>query len=219
MLVRTTSISQPVEEEVAYSQDSIDQLVQLGFTPAAVRLALKTSKHNTTRAASWLFDPANMAAISNAAAQEATASGGSAQSVDEESVGNLASMGFSEVISRHALGAFGTVSNALSWLTNEDNRAEIERIEMTSLNVTDDMQMDEAPDVHTVGLHDSTELLLLDLLQAAADTELFRFGSVLSRLEDFSHILVWARPEANAAEIVLIELPRLKVCTIHALLV
>ena len=208
MLVRSTSLSQPTEEEVVYNQESIDQLMQLGFTPAVVRLALKNNRHNTTRSASWLLDSANIGAISNAAAQEATASSGT-QSVDEESVANLASMGFSDVISRRALSAFGTVQDALSWLTSEENRAEIERIEMTSLNVTDGM--DEAPDVHTVGLHDPAELLLLDLLQAPVDSELYRYGSVLSRLEDFSHVLVWAKPGSASAEIALIELPRLKV--------
>ena len=67
-------------------------------------------------------------------------------------------------------------------------------------------------------------LELVDLVHEGAGSEggvLHRMATVLSRLEDLSHVLVWARPseeDAMATEgvdvahrIVLVELPRLKV--------
>ena len=41
----------------------------------------------------------------------------------------------------------------------------------------------------------SRDLVLLDILFAEEDSLLFRIGAVLSRIEDLSHILVWASPQ------------------------
>ena len=60
-------------------------------------------------------------------------------------------------------------------------------------------------------------LFLLNLLYAPRSSPLFRLGQVLSRIENFSHILVWTLADTTAADaaenirmIDVIELPRLK---------
>jgi hypothetical protein len=60
------------------------------------------------------------------------------------------------------------------------------------------------------------EYVLMDLFNASIDSPLHRLAKVFARVEDLGHILVWARPADSQGpaeqvhQIVLIELPRLK---------
>ena len=67
------------------------------------------------------------------------------------------------------------------------------------------------------GLFTTHNLFLLNLLYAPRSSPLFRLGQVLSRIENFSHILVWTLADTTAEDasenlrmIDVIELPRLK---------
>jgi len=58
-----------------------------------------------------------------------------------------------------------------------------------------------------------SDLVLLDILYPAEGSLLFRIATVISRIEDLSHILVWASPSMGAGDqpvISMVELPRLK---------
>ncbi|EDQ90981.1 uncharacterized protein MONBRDRAFT_31645 [Monosiga brevicollis MX1] len=230
MLVRQTSSSQPAEAEVSFDAASVEQLTQLGFSTATAKLALRNTAFNTTRAASWLFDPANMAAISAAAAEEARggqgqrgADGREGASVNEEHVAIILSMGFSEAAARAALRHCPEPETALAWITDDANAATIAQAEAQAASGAPE-PMDDTPaaSLEPVPIASEADLLLLNLLSAAPGTALHRLASVLARIEDLSHVLVWGHGPTQShgsltdahlsqlTEIDCIELPRLK---------
>ena len=248
MLVRQSSVSRPAPKAESFNEESVAELVSLGFTAAAARQALRESQHNKARAANWLFDPANMAAISAAVREEAREAGGAAAAaaaaetaVDEGLVEALKDMGFSRPASRRALAIYGQLEEALSWLADEANAAEIQQIEMAAAQAesseaaaASSMEVDEpetaaaaaaaaadaagaAADAPLRSVQEALEQQALDLLElsaAAPGSLLFRLASVLTRIEDLSHILVWGRPDAPGSDlshIASVELPRLKI--------
>ena len=236
MLVRQSSVSRPSPKAETYNEESVAELVSLGFTAAAARKALRESQHNKARAANWLFDPANMAAISEAAREEARETGGAAAAaaaaetaVDESLVEALKDMGFSQPASRRALAIYGQLEEALSWLADEANAAEIQQIELAAAQAESegavaDMDVDMPEEMGAAAgatfadkmgdLLKEEALDLLNLSVAAAGTLLHRLASVLTRIEDLSHILVWGKPSTPGSELVHIEsveLPRLKI--------
>lgn len=278
MLVRQTSASRPAPAAVKYDENSVAELIALGFSAAAVRRALRECQHNRIRAASWLFDVSNQAAISEAVREEASQAPTEDAAVDEELLASLMSMGFSQPAARHALAIHGQLESALSWLAEPANASEIERVELaaassdstppatlsngsaasaatSSTSAPSNVQGEGQPrpglpgPLTTQAAHSqsgtdaaasaqdepmgispaasprkkatepavSARLELLDLLSAPADSPLYRLASVLTRVEDLSHILAWGQPCADESglgismRIEMVELPRLKV--------
>eukprot|EP00048_Salpingoeca_helianthica_P023358 m.23852 g.23852 ORF g.23852 m.23852 type:complete len:4219 (+) comp8583_c1_seq1:2019-14675(+) len=211
MLLRQHSTAPDRATERRVDEGAAMSLMHLGYSFEAASLALRKTAHNVVRAAHWLCDDKNREEIAALdAASAPTAEAGPAVS----EVQALIEKGFSAAASEYAMAMFGQVDAAIAWLSNEHNVAKVAEIERTSggdggLARTLSLQ-------RSVSVHGEAEgdLVLFDLLYAPAGSVLFRLASVLSRVEDLSHILVWTTAYTSAAsdltQISLIELPRLK---------
>jgi hypothetical protein len=214
----------------------VAQLSSMGFGPAVARLALKRNNLDLTQAAAFLLDEANMEELI----------------IHESKVDLMMQAGFSAAIAEHALEVFsGDRDVAMAWLSDPQNTDEVMRLEVaysggaeaashaesaamevdTTTGEGQDMEDgDGADDMEPIAKDASLErvaedLVLCNLMEAPKGCLLQRVATLLSRLEDLSHILVWARkppPQDGAARdasametddtvtIVLVELPRLK---------
>ena len=94
---------------------------------------------------------------------------------------------------------------ALSWLSDKQNLPIINQIVRASRTRGTSRRLWDLPrSGGASGFGDawsrpmapnSRDLVLLDILFAEEGSLLFRIGAVLSRIEDLSHILVWASPQ------------------------
>lgn len=215
----------------------------MGFGPSMARLALRRTQLDLTAAAQWLLDETHV--------EEAIMYESKVEMME------TAAGGISRALAEHALETFaGDRDVALAWLTDPNNAAEVARLEASyatsSTMETDAPTGGEAMEVDNVpGLDESQEsitkssmdqetstkeeagaddLVLLDLVNAVPSSLLGRLATLLTRVEDLSHVLAWGRlkpagdngqqPSDSAmdtgeqsqpeASIVLVELPRLK---------
>jgi hypothetical protein len=212
MLLRQSSIAADRGAERRVDEGAAMNLMHLGYSFEAASLALRKTAHNVVRAAHWLCDERNREEIAAVDAASAPATELRASSVSE--VQAIVEKGFSLAASEYAMTMFGQVDAALAWLSNEHNAgkvAEIERASRGDGGLARSLSLQRSVSKHGEAEGD---LVLFDLLYAPADSVLFRLASVLSRVEDLSHILVWTTAYDGAAtdltQISLIEMPRLK---------
>ena len=62
-LLRQSSLGRNTDEASDENENSLLQLINLGFTPASAKLALKRNASDPERAAAWLFDEDNASII------------------------------------------------------------------------------------------------------------------------------------------------------------
>jgi len=237
------SVVNMVSEVVA--ADFIEQLEGMGFSTAGAKLALRKTHNSIERAANWLFDPVNrdeieafelssleQESIDKAAEdkrskeKELTNSQGTPKerSIRSSSSGDydgklqvLVESGFAAPAASHALRIFGgDMAVAESWLRDESNQSQIRKIVGATKQEKESKSMDIDPSTSRSG-----DLALLNLLEAEEGSALYRLGTMLSRIEDMSHILVWTTSHPSQltrsvesmglSQISVIEFPRLKV--------
>ena len=205
---------------------ALPQLVALGYSPAACKMALRRNNNNPETAASWLMDEANVADILVCELSEASAEGVS----DGSGIARvLTDEGFGSRSSQYALNLFGgDLALARAWLSNEENQTQIHSLDEVVDAKQSQPEKSESPvpiaQVEKTqsgsALEHAADLILLSLLPAKPGSLLFRLANVLSRIEDISHVLVWGSPNFRSssdifavdnAKISSIELPRLKV--------
>eukprot|EP01062_Namystynia_karyoxenos_P039074 TRINITY_DN2841_c0_g1_i1.p1 TRINITY_DN2841_c0_g1~~TRINITY_DN2841_c0_g1_i1.p1 ORF type:complete len:4290 (+),score=1351.18 TRINITY_DN2841_c0_g1_i1:81-12872(+) len=226
------------EEHLAALRD-----LSLGFGDGACRLALQKTGNSLERAAAWLLDDANLPAILEAVAfdagQKQDEAAGGGQADDEmipraasdmacRSVGSggeqgsrkdalawlpmLVEDGFGERSAAHALRAFGgDMHAARGWLLDEQNADRVAQLE-------DGMELDSPARARQYSGGDGGEVdTSLDLhcinLLDTADPVLRALAAVFGRLDDLSHVLVWAMPAAEGGgrwKVRVIETPRLR---------
>jgi len=207
-------------------EELISQLSAMGFGASVAKLALKKNNLDLQSAAQWLFDDGN--------AEEVL--------MYESKVELMVQEGYSRALAEHALDTFdGNQEVAQAWLCDSDNLVELTRLEALYSGEGDAAQMEvEKTEVTTPGVEGSgdrsespldvsegpveavdkrkKDLVLLNTLEASSGGLLHRMATLMSRLEDLSHVLVWAStgPSDEASmdtgllSIDLIELPRLK---------
>ena len=256
---------------------NVMQLVQLGFSPAACRLALTKTNFSLERASEWLFDESNAADIiateisfANEMSMETDSANeevnnlrqsqsmltSSSMSLQDTKIRNstllaqsqtiskvhlLEEEGFSNVASAFVLEKFGgDIDLARVWLLDEDNSLQIAMLEekTDAESGIDLLELDESTGDDKISLRSTTSvtisasLKLLNLLdtpeEEGSNSVLFRLATVLSRIEDLSHILVWTTTSddlhisrsgfseqdssmLSTFKISVIELPRLKI--------
>ncbi|GMF14309.1 unnamed protein product [Phytophthora lilii] len=234
--------SYPSPDTIEISDDDVVQLMAMGFSYAGCGLALRENRNNMSLAAQWLLDENNQMKI--VAAEEAAASGEVALSPEEQheqNIGLLMSLkgSPSRVSVEYALGLFGKdLELAKAWLSDPTNKAEIQRAELANTSVLDSgasqgvvpptpMDVDEETkdsevDDDALEIVEETmgeTLFLLSMLEASStreSDEVLALSELLSRVEDFSHILVWCsyknehHASSGLSSIAFIELPRLK---------
>ena len=146
----------------------------------------------------------------------------------------LLELGYSEAEARFACTSADTMEGCLEWLSKGENRAQaLEAAQQPaslpsrqhsamSMSVSSDTFLDDE-EGEGDGREGSGELtrfstptaMLLNLLDAPKGTFLYRLATLIVRIEDLSHVLVWSSvtdPAAQECPVALIELPRLKVC-------
>merc|ERR1719487_2542920 len=113
---------------MAVSEEELMQLVGLGFTPAAVRVAFRSiGCSDATMAAGWLLDETNQAAIASADEQEERKrkrkEAEELQRLEKESRrAKLREQGYTDAVVAHALNAFDDDPTlALAWLQDAAN--------------------------------------------------------------------------------------------------
>eukprot|EP01065_Artemidia_motanka_P000909 TRINITY_DN1042_c0_g1_i1.p1 TRINITY_DN1042_c0_g1~~TRINITY_DN1042_c0_g1_i1.p1 ORF type:complete len:4224 (+),score=1358.75 TRINITY_DN1042_c0_g1_i1:274-12672(+) len=207
--------------------------VSAGYGEPACRLALQTCGGDLERAAEWLFDDSNCQAILEATTFEASrvSQCGSAPGADDEDLPRSSSLGmavravggaaaegqkekdllahlpvllddgFGEVAASHALRAFGGDPDAArAWLTDEQNAKKIAQLELEPATATPHRDFDDSLDLHCLNL------------RTGGDSVLRALATVLSGVDDLSHVLVWGMPagSSQAWKISVVELPRLR---------
>ncbi|GLE02887.1 hypothetical protein PINS_up011751 [Pythium insidiosum] len=227
------------ERPVEVRDEDVVQLMAMGFSYAGCALALKETRGNVGNAAQWLLDESNQERIALAEVEGAGAED-AIMSEDEKQDRDLALlMSVSTAPSRaavdHALKIFERdVELARAWLEDPMNADEIARVDSQVAlaavsNDEDDavqavadalaMEVDVGGADDTLEVVEETEgdtLYLLNLVDIASkQRDLSRLASLLCRVEDLSHVLVWchtndATPH-NICSIAFIEMPRLKI--------
>ncbi|CAI5722768.1 unnamed protein product [Hyaloperonospora brassicae] len=232
----------PASPKLSKTNDGdVVQLMAMGFSYVGCALALRESRNNVNLAAQYLLDESNQMQI--LAAEEAAAAGDfvlSSEEQHEQDVGLLMSMeaSCSRVAAGYALNLFAAdLELAKVWLSDPANRAEIQRVEVaecgdssTSVVVNEELALrmetdEDAKDADgESGVAEQAEeafgepLYLLNMLEASAareNDEVLALSTLLCRVEDLSHVLVWCTCKGTKSSpceitsITFIELPRL----------
>jgi hypothetical protein len=209
-LQRSTSIDQLAT--AAQGDEEADRLMLLGFSRSACRLAMRRNEHDSDAAASWLLDDANLPEIIAAGMfdeepqQQSPQQQRDAQPQQVPSSPSAATPMATDAAAAAAASASSLPLSLASSMLFESSDG-------TAPNVAD--------------------LVLLNLLDTPAhegtESALYRLATLLSRIEDLSHVLCWTtsasaatrlRMSASSSDlqaldgelcnISVIELPRLK---------
>jgi hypothetical protein len=213
-LQRSTSIDQIATMTAA--DDEADRLMLLGFSRAACRIAMRRNDNDSDAAASWLLDESNLPEILAAGMFE-----------DEQAPAHVASSSTSN--SAGGGGGGGGVSSADALPTMSVDQPPQSPLSSLPASLASSMLFD-AKDGGAAQVADLTLLNLLDTpAHEGTDSALHRLATLLSRIEDLSHVLCWTtsvgaatrmRMSASASDLMaldselcsisVIELPRLK---------
>eukprot|EP00043_Microstomoeca_roanoka_P005858 m.58502 g.58502 ORF g.58502 m.58502 type:complete len:4257 (-) comp13155_c0_seq1:39-12809(-) len=222
LLVRSSSASQPsavvTGDAAEYDEHALLHLAALNFSIPAAKLALRTMGHDVDRAAQWLLDPDHKENIEE---EEAKCQ----DSIDTSITHRLIQLGYSEAESRFASTNAETLEGCLEWLSHEENRQQaLEAAQQPAtlpsrqnsamhMSVDSDVGTGEETGQGAVAVATGPTGMLLNLLDASKGSFLYRLATLLVRIEDLSHVLVWSDTvdtSAQACPISMIELPRLK---------
>lgn len=187
----------------ANTDDNVVELMAMGFSNAACRLALKETGNKLDDAAEWLWNDENRDRIRDAKENDEMC-------VENESKALLLSLGFSKCAVEHALYLFDhDTAVATAWLSHPENKAEIERVEHRVSPATErtEMTLESVFSDTNIANDSNDELYLLNPLNVPNDsTDLLRLISLITRLENLSHVLIWCLE----SHIECIEFPRLQ---------
>eukprot|EP01107_Rhizomastix_libera_P015447 TRINITY_DN5841_c0_g1_i1.p1 TRINITY_DN5841_c0_g1~~TRINITY_DN5841_c0_g1_i1.p1 ORF type:complete len:4156 (-),score=944.82 TRINITY_DN5841_c0_g1_i1:134-11092(-) len=208
-------------------EQSIQSIMALGFSRVASKLAYQRT-FNVEGASAWLTDKRHASDIAAAEATDSEGRGAEEEDFKETSLSLLMSEGYSIPSCKFALFVQGyNYEKAKEWLVNPDNKEQIER-----LSKEDDVEMQESVEekseivdddmnglVTPVNIFDQENApVLANLMNVEKQSFLGRLVSVLTRIEDISHILLWVEPGAPSLSdnlgnctILKIELPRIKI--------
>ncbi len=210
MLVRQTSHGRPEQAGVTYSDTALASLSQLGFSLAAVKLALRECNQNLSRAAAWLVDDRHAEDIRACEQEPEEMDVDAPTNVTEVQI--LVDQGFPRAACQVAMDMFKQTDAAAAWLADEKNRDKIMAIEK---EVGSDVALPRSVSLQraaSITGEQQGDLMLFNLLEAPEGSMLFRLASVLARIEDLSYVLVWTTSSSltEEAQISFVELPRLK---------
>jgi hypothetical protein len=234
------------DKQKEYMEAAVMQLSTLGYPPSVCRLALRKCDNDLDMAAAWMLDESNLQEMMAAAMiEEQGAISMPGITSTSESTGYLSILqeeGFSPSAAQYALELNGNdLALAKAWLLDPANKDQINMLNET--HEVSQMEVETEQSTQSTlrsSLRSSTSLrrsMTMPMDQTAADLKLqnlmettenlasnqrsmlYRLATVLTRLEDASHILVWSSPHHDPkAEdttelgfISVIELPRLKV--------
>jgi thiol-disulfide isomerase/thioredoxin len=249
-MLRSSSTHLNTEDADEVDEATLMLLVQLGYSPAAGRMALRKCNRDVEQAAMWLMDEANTAVVAACDKQHEmegpmnlsapplvrTAS-------QEGRAKNLENEGFESGVVRHALDLFEGESSvealARTWLSDPNNATEIAavlgessdrrggfpslraatidsahsasqrsssspRIEEKNSAADAAARRTGVGEAATAKKPPTEQFELVDLMAAcntSENTALRRIATILRRVEDISHILVWAKlPSSPSAE-------------------
>lgn len=150
--------------------------------------------------------------------------------INRSKISTLTDMGYSSSLAGAVLKMFSwDLPVAQAWLSDKANAKEIEDLKKASdaTGGQDDQKRKEA-DLRALKLirqpsediadkdraHVRQQLVLLDLVHAPKGSMAFRLATVMARIEDLSHVLVWTASKVTELDqevaLTKIELPRLK---------
>ncbi|KAH3756032.1 nxn protein [Pelomyxa schiedti] len=197
------------------TNNGLTQLMNMGFSAAVCKLALRHCSNNTEAAAAWLLDDSNMMEIAGAMSTD------DRPSTQQGLLPLLEEEGFGHNSSVYAMNLFGgDLAHARSWLLDDCNKEVIASLETTQKPKLASEPVAASPTTQPQAVSRVGELELFNLLDSEPGTMLHRLVQLLSRIEDASHILVWgvpgdlrqsARTDRNFVKISAVELPRIKV--------
>nr|CCA25882.1 hypothetical protein ALNC14_120260 [Albugo laibachii Nc14] len=194
--------------------DNVMELMAMGFSNAACHLALKETRNKLDDAAQWLLADENRVKVVEAEYSDEICR-------EEESTAVLLSLGFSKGAVKYALDIFDQdASLSAAWLSDPDNEPEIKRVGQNADKVTlserkepSERKKKSPNSEHIDGKSAKAteeQLFYLNPLNvlnhSEDDRELLRLISLVTRLEDLSHVLIWCQ----GTHIKFIEFPRLK---------
>ena len=235
-----TSIKRSEETDTS---DHIEILLALGFEKQQVKAALRGSSTIGIALNSLLLAKSQPPGKEESKVSESEGEEESKQTpiraetdTFDDQVVRIEQEGFSVFTARYALTKFGNEKLALGWLTDGNSLEEVEALDQMyrSLLLPESEQLSgsiksslrASSHVENTLIRDG-DLVLLDLLHSSGP--LFSLTTLLSRLDDIGHILIWGspisgfNPLSSSAEMLvqsqsdiwcsvsIIELPRLKI--------